>query len=131
MNGSYDGWRNWETAQIAYVFTNYRKYYATFDMILDDFGCEGRSRSQAVNRIADEMKDMVCGELYEARQNISTIPDALMLNEGDLDIDYEALAEYIVNRIGYHPEQCSENRKPRTTSGKAPAKKAPARRRRS
>lgn len=136
----YGQWRNWETAQVAYIYEEYKDYRQAIEVVLDDCECEGLSEDEAVNRVADEIWATLRTEFDDARNCASDAVNALILDTNDLDIDYGMLAEHFVGMIGYHPQQSSENRKPRKAAAKssqsnnrkprkAPAKK-PAQRRR-
>ena len=118
---------NQETYQVAYVFKNQARYFNQLAGVIDDCRSDGLTEVQTVNRVADEMKDILGGELYEARLGMSGLVNALMPRMGNLDIDFKAVARYIID--SYSPGQRSNNRRPRTTSGKAPAKKPTNRRR--
>ncbi len=115
------GWSNWESYQVADVFEHQRRYYNQIAEVIRDFESEGMTKTQTVNRVADEMKDIIGGEFYDARMKMTGVVNALTPHVSDLDIEYKAIAQYLVDSIGFHAKQSSDNRKPRTASGKKPA----------
>lgn len=116
------GWSTWESYQVADVFEHHKRYYDQIAEVIGDCRSDGMTRAQTVNRVADEMKDIIGGEFYEARSRMTSIVNALTPHERDMDIEYKALAEYFVDSIGSRAKQRSDNRK-------APAKKPTQRRR--
>ncbi len=126
------GWANWGTWKAVEVFERNKRYNRHLDMVIDDCAEDGMTRDQAIDRVADEIKDIVFGEFYDAQQQASELVLELMFGPKDLDLDYRAIAEHFMG--GYRPRQSSDNRRPKTSQckrngaskPKATAKKAPA-----
>ena len=143
VNRPFYGWANWGTWKTVEVFERNRHYNRDIVIAIDDCEEEGLPKSEAVQRVAREIGNIVRNEFFDVQQEASELVLELLFTPEDLEIDYEAIAEHFMD--GYRPRQSSDNRRPKAsqckrngtsgkkttkpkTSGKKPAARATSRR---
>ena len=132
----FGGWRNFQTWHVAMMLKEGDWIYNEMEEMREEGYCAADQKFM----LADAMEQSLFDEWQELRKSGKLI-FALVMDPKD--VDYGALADYFVtinedchcfdgdfaaSRCTKKPKQ-SANRKPRTTSGKAPAKKPTNRRR--
>ncbi len=125
VNRPFYGWANWGTWQTVEVFERNKPYRRQLEMVIDDCEEEGWPKGTAVERVAEEIRNIVRNEFYDVQQQASDLVLELMFTPEDLEIDYEAIAEHFMTR--YSPRQSSDNRRPKTSqSGRTGTSKTKA-----
>lgn len=137
-NARFGGWRNWETYHLVMMLDDSE----WVSDLLDDFKRDGIPASEWTHLLAGAIEERLYDQWYDLKKHGKLI---LVLTKNPhgpgVDIDYTGIARrYVSARMDADFEtdvarSCnrkspqSSNRKPRTTTGKAPAKKPTQRRR--
>ncbi len=135
MSDDYNGWRNFQTWHVAMMLREGNWVYDEMEAMREEGYCAADQKFM----LADAIEQTLFDEWQELRKS-GKLLFALVIDPKS--VDYGALADYFVSgnedshyfdnalatsRCTKKPKQ-SNNRKPRTTSGKKPIKSAPRRR---
>ncbi len=98
----YEGWRNRSTWAIALWFNNDEGLYYMARDWFEQCADEGMPYAQAVEEVANDIRDFVQEEYAEAVDRINAIiVDGFLTNPQDVYIDYDKIAMRFVGRSDY------------------------------